>query len=144
MTLVLYPASSHWGEGPRFLIRDRDGKYSGQGDDVLRACGTEVLLTSPRRPVENCFAERWVRTARDELFHHVLVWGEDDLREKMRELVEHYHARPHQGLEQSSPNEKAGRSPSRPPPSPEAELVCGPFRCEPVLGGLHRRYHRAA
>jgi hypothetical protein len=143
-TTQQFREATAWSEGPRFLIRDRDGKFSAQCDDVLHACGTEVLLTSPRRPIENCFAERWVRVARDELFHHVLVWGEHDLRAKMRELVEHYHARPHQGLGQRSPNEVAGQLTARPPPRPVTERVGESFGCEPALGGLHRRYHRAA
>jgi hypothetical protein len=142
-TAQQFREATAWCEGPRFLIRDRDSRYSGQGDDVLEAGGTEVLLTPPRRPVCNSFAERLVRTARDELFHHVLVWGEDDLRAKLRELFAHYHARPHQGLEQRSPDRVSGCASPRSPPR-EAEHVSGPFRSEPVLGGLHRRYHRVA
>jgi len=133
-----------WGEAPRFLIRDCDGKYSGQSDDVLRALGTEILLTPPRRPVANCFAERWVRIARDEVFHHASFGARRTLRAKMRALVDHYHARPHQGLGQRSPDEVAGREGAEAAGSFEGEVVSGPFRCAPVLDGLHHRYHRAA
>jgi len=125
---------------------NRDKKYSGQADDVLRACGTEVLLTPPRQPVANCFAERFVRTARDELFHHVLVWGEHDLRRKLGELVGHYHERPHQGLGQRSPREVAGSVSRAPPAAPGRVLRFGGgrVRSEPVLGGLHHSYRLAS
>ena len=125
-----------WGQGPRFLIRDRDGKFGARFDAVFQSTGARVLLTPPRTPVANCFAERWVGTARRLLFDHLIVLGEAHLRVHMARLVAHYNAqRPHQGLDQRIPDEV--RAPREPPRS-------GPILGVPVLGGLTHHYERAA
>jgi putative transposase len=57
--------------GVRFLIRDRNSKYSGPFDEVFRTEGVKVVKTPIRGPKTNAFAERWVRTARWECLDHV-------------------------------------------------------------------------
>jgi putative transposase len=59
----------------RFLIRDRDGKFSRDFDDIWRAVGTEVIRTPIQAPNANAVAERWVGTVRWECLDHLLITG---------------------------------------------------------------------
>ena len=125
-----------WGQGPRFLIRDRDGKFGGRFDAVFQSVGTQILRTPPQQPVANCFAERWVGTARRLLFDHLIVLGEEHLRVHMARLVAHYNGqRPHQGLAQRIPDEVR---------APRERPAAGPIRSVQVLGGLTHHYERDA
>jgi putative transposase len=82
----------------RFLIRDRDSKYTGSFDVVFAADGAQVVLTPFRSPRANAFAERWVRTVRRECPDWTLVLGRRHLERVLREYLAHYNAnRPHRG-----------------------------------------------
>jgi putative transposase len=128
-------AVTDFAQGPRFLIRDRDGKFGPRFDAVFEACGTKILKTPPRTPVANAFAERFVGSTRRELLAHLIVLGEDHLRTHMRRWVAHFNGqRPHQGLSQRIPDEV--RAPPRRP-------AAGRIRSVPVMGGLSHHYERA-
>ena len=87
-------------ENVLFLIDNRDAKYWGPFDEVFRTQGLRVIRTPYRAPQANAFAERWVRTVRQECLDHVLVWGGGHLGRVLRDYVHHCNAeRPHRGLE---------------------------------------------
>jgi putative transposase len=84
----------------KFLIRDRDAKFTTAFDDVFSGNGTRVIRTPIRSPRANAFAERFVGTLRRECLDHVLVLGEQHLRKILAEYARHYNGhRPHQGLQ---------------------------------------------
>jgi putative transposase len=92
----------------KFLLRDRDSKFSGGFDEVFRSEGVEVIRLPYRAPRANSFSERWVGTARREVLDHLLIFGRQHLARVLDEFIEHYHeARPHQGLGQRRPNQPA-------------------------------------
>jgi transposase InsO family protein len=92
------------GMGARFLLRDRDAKYSGPFDEVFRTEGTRILLTPRKAPKANAHAERWVRTVRRECLDHFLVFSRRHLDQVVGEYVEHYNrARPHRSLGLQAP-----------------------------------------
>jgi putative transposase len=62
-------------DGVRFLVHDRDGKFSGRFDEIMRGEGVRVVKTSVRAPQANAIAERWVRSVRNECLDHVRVFG---------------------------------------------------------------------
>ncbi|HEY8855122.1 MAG TPA: integrase core domain-containing protein [Candidatus Dormibacteraeota bacterium] len=119
----------------KFLLRDRDSKFSAAVDEVFCSEGVRVIRLPYRSPRANSFAERWVGTARREVLDHLLIFSRRHLERVLIEFVEHYHnARPHQGLGQRRPHEPAGVVP----------LTAGPVERADRLGGLLHEYHRAA
>ena len=88
-------------EGPRlrFLIRDRDAKFTRAFGDVFRSEGAEVLITPVQAPNANAYAERWIRTVWTECLDWLLIVGRGHLEQVLRVYGEHYDAhRSHRAL----------------------------------------------
>lgn len=84
----------------RYLIIDRDTKYSEQFRRLIRDNGTRVIRLPPMSLNLNAYAERFVRSIKDECLHRMIFIGQASLRRAMAEYMDHYHAeRNHQGLE---------------------------------------------
>jgi transposase InsO family protein len=122
----------------RFLIRDRDAKYSAVFDTVFRAEGIEVLLTPPQAPRANAYAERWVRTVRRECLDRILIYNIRHLLAVLGEYLAHYNGhRPHQGRGQRAPDRE-----TLPPQITDLHTVRVQRR--KVLHGLINEYEQAA
>ena len=90
--------------GIRFLIRDRDAKFSGPFDAVFRSEGMRVIRTPVRAPNANAYAERVIETMRAECLDWTLIWGRRHLDRTLRTYAEHYNrGRPHRALGLASP-----------------------------------------
>jgi putative transposase len=88
----------------RFLIRDRDGKFSRVFDEIFTRSGVRIIKTPPRSPRANCYAERFVGTLRRECLDHLLIYGQRHLRRVLAEYEQHYNAhRAHQSRDQRAP-----------------------------------------
>jgi putative transposase len=88
----------------RFLIHDRDAKFTSSFNEVFEWEGMERVLTPYRCPKANAFAERWIRTVREECLDLLLILSEAHVRRVLREYVEYYNGRrPHQGIGQRIP-----------------------------------------
>ena len=84
------------GDAFRFLVRDRAGQYTAAFDAVLAGAGIDTVKIPPRCPRANCFAERFVLTARTELTDRILIFGERHLQAVLARYSAHYnHRRPH-------------------------------------------------
>jgi putative transposase len=88
----------------RFLVRDRDTKFTAAFDAVFTAEGIQVLPTPVRAPRANAYAERWVGTVRREVLDRMLILGCRQLRAALAEYADHYNGhRPHRALGQAPP-----------------------------------------
>jgi hypothetical protein len=122
--------------GVRFVIRDRDSKYSGPFDEVFRSEGVGVIETPVQAPRANAFAERWVRTVRTDCLDWMLVLGRRHL-EVLRPYATHYdERRPHRGLGLKTPEPL-----QNPLPRP---VLDGWVRRHDLLGGLIHEYELVA
>ena len=119
----------------RFLIRDRDAKFTSAFDEIFAGEGVTIVKTPPRTPRANCYAERWIRTARAECTDRMLIYNEEHLRSVLREYADHYNQhRPHQSRQQRPPGYDDQ-------PNPRPDL---PVHRREVLGGVINEYHQAA
>jgi transposase InsO family protein len=106
-------------EVPRYLIHDRDHAE---------------VLTAPRSPWQNAYAERVIGSIRRECLDHVIVANETGLSHLLTRYMTYYHqSRTHLSLDKDSPQ-----------PRPIAPPTCGPVVASPRVGGLHHRYDRRA
>src|ERR1700687_2569525 len=83
--------TSEFLSGIRYLLHDRDTKYCAAFLNVLRSGGTEPLALPSRSPNLNAFAERWVRSIRQECLSKLILFGEASLRRALSEFIDHYH-----------------------------------------------------
>jgi transposase InsO family protein len=94
----------------RFLIRDRDAKFTAAFDAVFAATGIEAVKIPPRAPKANAFAERWVRTVRTECLDWLLIWNRRHLENVLAAYVEHYNTdRPIEASTWACPSHRASR-----------------------------------
>jgi putative transposase len=122
----------------RFLIRDRDSKFTRDFDAVFASEGIEIIKTPVRAPKANAFAERFVRTARAECLDWLLIVNRRHLERVLRIFVGHYNShRPHRSLDLKPPDPLA-RQPQI-PHSPTAHV-----ERRDRLGGLLHEYNLAA
>jgi putative transposase len=126
---------------PRFLIRDRDSKFTRTFDDVFTCDGTRIITTPVQAPNPGAFAERWVRTVREECLDWMLIWGRRHLERVLDEYVRHYNdQRPHRGLALRPPSSNGTGS----TPTPSVVAVADRVRRRDRLGGLVHEYYQAA
>ena len=118
----------------RYLLHDRDTKYTQSFRAIIVSGRVEPLVLPARSPNLNAYAERWVRSVKEECLSKVILFGERSLRLALSEYVEHYHAeRNHQGKDNVllfSRYTSLRRT--------------GPVQCRERLGGLLRYCHREA
>ena len=125
------------GEEPRFIVHDRDAKFSGAFDAVFEAEGIKVIRTPLQAPNANAIAERWIGTVRRESLDRMLVLSRRHLEATLCEYTEHFNGhRPHRALDMEAPAARRHlRLVGKDPP---------PVRRRDVLGGLIHEYERAA
>jgi putative transposase len=123
---------------PRFLIRDRDSKFTRAFDDVFTSDGTQIIRTPIQAPNANAFAERWIRTVQQECLDWMLIWGRRHLEQVLDEYLRHYNdQRPHRGLALRPPRIVDDGS------NPGAVPVAATVRRRDRLGGLIHEYYQA-
>jgi hypothetical protein len=111
----------------QYLIHDRDGTYCPAFQRILDAAGVTRVPLPPRSPNLNAYAERWVRSVKEECLSRVILFGEGSLRQALTHYVEHFHhERNHQGK---------GNVLLFPTGSQDTEHE-GPIQCRERLGGL--------
>jgi hypothetical protein len=117
----------------RYLLHDRDAKYT-SFRAIITSGRVEPLALPARSPNLNAYAERWVRSVKEECLCKVVLFGERSLRQVLSEYVEHFHAeRNHQGKGNILlfPRDTDIRREQ-------------PVQCRERLGGLLRYYHQEA
>lgn len=111
----------HRMESLRFLLRDRDGKYSQTFDSVFQADDLHVIKSAPQAPRMNAHCERVIGTLRRELLDHILITGKTHARQVLKTYEDHYNRhRPHQARDQLHP---------RPDNTPPQNTTSTPTEC---------------
>jgi putative transposase len=119
----------------KFLIRDRDSKFTAAFDAVLAGNGVRIIKAPVRSPRANSFAERYVGTLRRECLDHLLIYGERHLQRVLTEYSWHYNGhRPHQSREQRPPLHEPGQPID----------VTAQIKRSHIVHGLINEYRRAA
>ncbi len=121
-------------EAPRFMIRDRDGIYGVDFQLRVKHMDIEEVITAPRSPWQNPFAERVIGSIRRDCLDHVIVFSEAHLHRILTRYFAYYHeSRTHLSLDRNAPVPRQVEHPS------EGKVIA-----IPQVGGLHHRYTRAA
>ena len=117
----------------RFLIRDRDTRFTAPFDEIFKAIGISAIATPVRSPKANALAERFVRTVREDCPDHLLIYSMCHLQAVLADYVRHYNeARPHRGRQLA-------------PPLPRHDQPhTGEIYRRDIFGGIIHEYDRAA
>ena len=123
-----------WDTTPRYLLHDHDSIYGEVFRQRVRGMAIREVLTAPRSPWQNPYAERLIGSIRRECLDHLIVLNESSLRRVLKSYFAYYHgARTHLSLEKDAPKTRPIQPPER---GAVVEL--------PEVGGLHHRYERRA
>lgn len=122
--------------GQRYLLHDRDTQFCPAFRDVLRSAGVRPVVLPPQSPNLNAFAERWVRSVKEECLSRLVLSGEASLRRALTEYVAHFHSERNQQGKQNR-----FLFPTR---AQNQRGVRTRLRCDGRLGGLLKYYRRAA
>jgi len=117
----------------RYLIHDRDTKYTDSFRAIIGTGRVKAIVLPARSPDLNAYAERWIRSVKEEFLSKIILFGEGSLRRALKAYLGHYHAeRNHQGKGNVVlfPDVSGSRT--------------NPIQCRERLGGLLRYYHREA
>jgi putative transposase len=141
----------------QYLIHDRDGKFCPAFQQAIDAAGVKQISLPPRSPNLTAYAERWIRSVKDEALSRLILFGERSLRYALHEYVTHYHQeRPHQGKGnvvlmpslskgiEWKPHEGVLRTTQKQSRGAGPFLGKGPIECHERLGGLLKYYYRDA
>ncbi|HVW38181.1 MAG TPA: integrase core domain-containing protein, partial [Pirellulales bacterium] len=130
----LTACDDHFLKGKKYLLMDRDTKFTTEFRSILEQEGIESALLPPRSPNLNANLERFFKSLKTECLGRMIFFGEQSLRNATAQFVEHYHAeRNHQGLENKLIE-----------PGAEVGKATGAVECRERLGGLLNYYHRRA
>jgi len=127
-----------WGflESRRYLIHDRDTKFTDLFRAIIKSSHVEPLKLPARSPNLNAYAERWVRSVKEEALSKLILFSEASLKRVLSEYVVHFHAeRNHQGK---------GNVLLFPTATQAKNQFDEPVSCKERLGGLLKYYHRDA
>ncbi len=120
--------------GCRYLIHDRDSKFCHSFQKILESAGIKPIRLPPKSPNLNAFAERWVRSVKEECLSKLVLFGQQGLEYALREYVAHYHEeRNHQGLKNRIPF---------PADTYHPDWVTGKIVCKSRMNGLLKYYYR--
>ncbi len=119
---------------PKYLVRDRDRKFSAFFSRQVASVGLREVLTAPASPWQNAYAERVIGTIRRECLEHTIILGERHLRRTVQRYVKYYNGvRTHLSLDKDAPRRRPVQLPCR-----------GAVRSRRHCGGLHHEYFRRA
>jgi putative transposase len=122
----------------KYVIRDRDSRFTTAFDAIFEAEGIQILRSPVRAPRANAICERLIGTLRRELLDKILILHDDHARRVLTEWLHHYvHGRPHRGLNQLTPEQT-----EHAPPAP-INLAEHRIRRRAILGGLTHEYWTA-
>ena len=123
-------------QGKRYVLMDRDAKFSAAFRSTLADAGTKPVLLPPRAPNLNAHLERFHRSLKEECLERLILFGDGALRRAVMGFLTHYHGeRNHQGLGNRLLEEAPDRQVNEP---------SGPVLCRERLGGLLKFYYREA
>jgi putative transposase len=126
-----------FGRSPKYLIRDRDGKFGPRFARVAATSGIKILKTPYHTPRAKAICERFLGSVRRECLDHLLIPQEKQLHRVLRAYIQYFNqARPHQGIRQQIPDRSGEPVP--------LDHQRGKILSLPVLGGLHHDYRRSA
>src|SRR5271165_3255230 len=123
-----------WDTAPRYLLRDRDASYGSDFCKRVEAMGITEVVTAPRSPWQNPYAERLIGSIRRECLDHIVIFNERHLRRVLSSYVDYYQStRTHLSLDKDCPDSR-----------PIQHRSVGRVIAIPQVGGLHHRYERLA
>jgi len=118
----------------RYLLHDRDAKYTESFRTIIKAGGVEPVALPARSPNLNAYSERWVRSVKEECLAKLILFGERSLRRALQNYLAHHHEE----------RNRQGKNNVLLFPQVRASRHADPVQCREGFGGLLRYYHREA